>query len=54
MLKLGKLGEVSFGVLKLGEASFEKLKLGKLGKASFEFWSWVQIKSLSLRAKRGW
>ena len=39
MLKLGKLGEVSFGVLKLGklgEASFGKLKLGELGKASIE------------------
>ena len=54
MLKLGKLGEVSFGVLKLGEASFEKLKLGKLGKASFEFWSWVQIKSLSPTLRSEW
>ena len=38
MLKLGKLGEASFGILKLGElgkASFGVLKLGGLGEASF-------------------
>ena len=35
MLKLGELGEVSFGILKLGELaelSFGLLKLGELGR----------------------
>ena len=29
-LKLGKLGEISFGMLKLNELSFEILKLGEV------------------------
>ena len=35
MYKMGRLGEVSFGMLKfgeLGEVSFRKCKLGELGK----------------------
>ena len=37
-LKLGELGEVSFGIYKLGqlgELSFGMLKLGELGDVSF-------------------
>ena len=37
-MKLGELGEVSFGILKLGElgeVSFGKYKLGELDKVSF-------------------
>ena len=44
MLKLGELGEVSFGMLKLGElgkVSFGVLKLGELGEVSFGNTSWV-------------
>ena len=38
ILKLGELGEISFGMLELGELgemSFQMLELGKLGKVSF-------------------
>ena len=54
MLKLGDLGEVSFGMLKLGEVSFGKYKLGELGKWALEYTSWWVRWSELWNVKVGW
>ena len=45
-LKLGELGEVSFGIYKLGqlgEVSFGMLKLGELGEVSFRIYKLCEL-----------
>mgnify|MGYP007048353118 CR=1 FL=1 len=51
-LKLGELGEVSFGIYKLGqlgELSFGILKLGQLGDVSFGILKLGELGEVSLR-----